>query len=58
MLATSLTLTASSGHVGIVVLARHGLRWTYGMGGTQHFDATGSHRRVLVAPGCEDVICD
>jgi hypothetical protein len=39
-------------------MARHGLRWTYGMGDTQHFDATGDHGRVMVYPGCEDVVCD
>jgi hypothetical protein len=31
-------------------MARHGFRWTYGLGDTQHFDYVGSRARALVAP--------
>jgi hypothetical protein len=48
----------SRAHPVVRIMARHGLRWTYGMGDTQHFDATGAHGRVMVYPGCEDVVCD
>jgi hypothetical protein len=48
----------SRAHPVVRIMARHGLRWTYGMGDTQHFDATGDHGRVMVYPGCEDVVCD
>lgn len=48
----------SRAHPVVRIMARHGLRWTYGMSDTQHFDATGSHGRVIVYPGCENVVCD
>ena len=31
----------------VQLMARHGLRWTYGTGDTQHFDVTGSARARL-----------
>ncbi len=48
----------SRSHPVVRIMARHGLRWTYGMGDTQHFDATHGSGRVPVYPGCEDVVCD
>ena len=43
----------SRDHAVVRLMARHGLRWTYGNGDTQHFDATsGSNGRVVMAPGC------
>ncbi len=39
-------------------MARHGLRWTYGLGDTQHFDYVGSRARALVAPRPCDRNCD
>ncbi len=35
----------SSSHRVVRIMAAHGLRWTYGNGDTQHFDAAGGHRR-------------
>ena len=32
-------------------MARHGLRWTYGNGDTQHFDFVGSGSKRLAAGG-------
>ncbi|MDN5894829.1 MAG: M15 family metallopeptidase [Nocardioides sp.] len=40
----------SSSHPAVQIMARHGLRWTYGNGDTQHFDA--SVRGRLVSPRC------
>jgi hypothetical protein len=37
-------------HVVVRLMARHGFRWTYGLGDTQHFDYVGSRARALVAP--------
>ena len=48
----------SRAHPVVRIMARHGLRWTYGRGDTQHFDATGRHGRVPAYPGCERVRCD
>ena len=36
----------SRSHAVVRLMARHGLRWTYGNGDTQHFDAYGSHGRL------------
>lgn len=36
----------SRSHAVVQVMARHGLRWTYGNGDTQHFDAYGSSGRM------------
>ena len=47
----------SSRHPVVRIMARHGLRWTYGLGDTQHFDAV-VHGRPLVVPGCRQVACD
>jgi len=43
----------SSRHVVVRIMASHGLRWTYGLGDTQHFDAVpaGAGRPVLVDCG-------
>jgi hypothetical protein len=40
----------SRSHVVVRLMARHGFRWTYGLGDTQHFDYVGSRARALVAP--------
>ena len=52
----------SRSHVVVRVLARHGLRWTYGLGDTQHFDVTSSAaaRRMMATDeyvACNE-ICD
>ncbi len=36
----------SRSHAVVQLMARHGLRWTYGNGDTQHFDAYGSNGRL------------
>jgi hypothetical protein len=36
----------SRSHAVVRLMARHGLRWTYGNGDTQHFDAYGAHGRL------------
>lgn len=43
----------SRGHLVVRIMARHGLRWTYGLGDTQHFDAVpaGAARPLLVECG-------
>ena len=44
-------------HAVVRIMARHGLRWTYGHGDTQHFDATASGR-VTYPTGCSrTVVC-
>ncbi|MEX0429744.1 M15 family metallopeptidase [Nocardioides sp. DS6] len=47
----------SSKHPVVRIMARHGLRWTYGLGDTQHFDAV-VRGRPLVVPGCGSAACD
>ena len=42
----------SRAHVVVRIMARHGLRWTYGHGDTQHFDVVGSDGKVLLPRGC------
>jgi hypothetical protein len=42
----------SRSHAVVRTMARHGLRWTYGNGDTQHFDATSGNGRVVMARGC------
>jgi hypothetical protein len=42
----------SRDHAVVRIMARNGLRWTYGNGDTQHFDATTASGRVVMAPGC------
>ncbi|MGD9961106.1 M15 family metallopeptidase [Nocardioides sp.] len=46
----------SRSHPVVEIMAAHDLRWTYGLGDTQHFDAPAANGRVLVVPGCE--ACD
>jgi 5-hydroxyisourate hydrolase-like protein (transthyretin family) len=48
----------SRSHVVVRLMARHGLRWTYGLGDTQHFDYVGSAARAMVAPRPCDRYCD
>ena len=43
-------------HDVVEIMARHGLRWTYGKGDTQHFDAvTGRGRAMSLPLGCDGV---
>ncbi|WP_205474422.1 M15 family metallopeptidase [Nocardioides sp. SYSU D00038] len=46
----------SRAHVVVRLMARHGLRWTYGRGDTQHFDAA-HHGRVVLPRDCRGVVC-
>ncbi|TIC87532.1 hypothetical protein E8D34_10490 [Nocardioides sp. GY 10113] len=46
----------SRGHAVVRVMARNGLRWTYGLGDLHHFDAAVAGRR-LVPRGCADAVC-
>lgn len=48
----------SQSHPVVALMARHGLRWTYGNGDTQHFDYVGSYGRANVAPRPCDRYCD
>lgn len=48
----------SRGHIVVRIMAGHGLRWTYGRGDTQHFDAVpaGASRPLVVrcaVPACD-----
>lgn len=47
----------SHSHAVVRLMARHGLRWTYGRGDTQHFDATYRNGRTASYPGCAHVVC-
>ena len=48
----------SRSHRVVQVMASHGLRWTYGNGDTQHFDAGGGHGRMVARWGdCGGVVC-
>jgi hypothetical protein len=42
----------------VALMARHGFRWTYGLGDTQHFDHVGSAARAMVAPRPCHRFCD
>lgn len=48
----------SRSHVVVRLMARHGLRWTYGVGDTQHFDYVGSRARAAVPPTSCRRYCD
>ena len=48
----------SRSHAVVEVMARHGLRWTYGTGDTQHFDYVGSSARASARPIPCDRYCD
>jgi 5-hydroxyisourate hydrolase-like protein (transthyretin family) len=39
----------SSSHAVVEVMRRHGLRWTYGTGDTQHFDHSGGSGRAMTS---------
>ena len=45
----------SSSHQVVRIMAAHGLRWTYGLGDTQHFDAPAGNGRYLRPVGCSGV---
>lgn len=48
----------SRDHRVVQLMARHGLRWTYGNGDTQHFDAGGGHGRMQARwIDCLQVVC-
>lgn len=42
----------SADHVMVRLMRRNGLRWTYGLGDTQHFDATAGATHIRIAPLC------
>jgi len=48
----------SRSHPVVALMARHGFRWTYGLGDTQHFDYVGSRARAAVRPRPCDRFCD
>ncbi len=48
----------SRSHTVVKLMARHGFRWTYGLGDTQHFDYVGGRGRALVPPRSCDRYCD
>ncbi len=48
----------SRSHPVVALMARHGFRWTYGLGDTQHFDYVGSQARAAVRPRACDRYCD
>jgi hypothetical protein len=49
----------STAHAVVQVMTRHGLRWTYGTGDTQHFDAGGGPARMVSRWSlCGGVVCD
>ena len=45
-------------HAVVGIMARHGLNWTYGLGDTQHFDASGAHGRPMLHPQCSGFVCE
>jgi hypothetical protein len=45
----------SRAHRVVQIMARHGLRWTYGLGDTQHFDAAVNGRILPRPAGCRGV---
>lgn len=53
-------------HLVVRIMARHGLRWTYGTSDSQHFDVVGSSRLAartdlsprLLHPQCGTVVCE
>ncbi len=47
----------SRDHAVVEIMRRHGLRWTYGRSDSQHFDAVPRGGRLVVVPGCGDVVC-
>lgn len=42
----------SRSHAVVRIMINHGLRWTYGLGDTQHFDAVPPGGRLIRVPGC------
>jgi hypothetical protein len=48
----------------VAIMRRHGLRWTYGLGDTQHFDAVprsasrGDGAAPVLPRVCERQVCD
>lgn len=47
----------SSSHAVVRIMARHGLRWTYGVSDSQHFDTAVRRGRVMVPPSCGLPVC-
>ncbi len=48
----------TTSHPVVVLMARHGFRWTYGTGDTQHFDYVGSRSRASAVPEKCSRYCD
>ncbi|MCW2794122.1 MAG: Ig domain protein group 1 domain protein [Nocardioides sp.] len=48
----------SRSHRVVEIMAAHGLRWTYGLGDTQHFDALAGNGRYLARPAGCDGVCE
>ena len=51
----------SGSHAVVRIMRSNNIRWTYGNGDTQHFDAATARGRVVMAPGCAlpaAVACD
>jgi hypothetical protein len=44
-------------HVVVQVMARHGLRWTYGTQDAHHFDVASGSGRVIVPRVCAEEVC-
>lgn len=47
----------TSSHPVVRIMTRHGLRWTYRVSDSQHFDAVPRGGRPIVVPGCGDAVC-
>lgn len=47
----------SRGHIVVKVMARHGMRWTYGASDLHHFDAGSGHAREVVLQRCAELGC-
>ncbi|WP_370289474.1 M15 family metallopeptidase [Nocardioides sp.] len=47
----------SSNHAVVRIMARHGLRWTYGVSDSQHFDTAVRRGRVMAPPSCGLPVC-
>ncbi|MEP9364060.1 M15 family metallopeptidase [Nocardioides sp. CN2-186] len=48
----------TTSHPVVELMARHGFRWTYGTGDTQHFDYVGSRSRASALPEECERFCD
>ena len=48
----------SRAHPVVRLMARHGIRWTYGLSDTQHFNVPVGRGRMLLDPACIDIVCE